>query len=88
MGRIREEPGFPQRQTGQRSGVRLLFTHSSPLPFELLIGHFSRTVAEAWITLQVAYRNDMEIRVDYKTAQLEGESCLEQPFLYSESGVP
>jgi len=38
------------------------------------MGHFSRTVAEAWVTLQVAYRNDIEIKVDYKTAQLEGES--------------
>ncbi len=39
------------------------------------MGHFSRTVAEAWVTLQVAHRNDVEIRIDYKTAQLEGESC-------------
>jgi len=32
-----------------------------------------RTVAEAWITLQVAYRNDTEIRIDYKSAQLEAK---------------
>jgi len=38
------------------------------------MGYFSRTVAEAWVTLQVAYRNDIGIRIDYKTAQLEGES--------------
>jgi hypothetical protein len=30
-------------------------------------------VAEAWIVLQVAYRNQLGIKVDYKEAQREGE---------------
>lgn len=36
-------------------------------------GCFSRTVLEAWIILQVAYRYKLGINVDYKEAQLEGE---------------
>jgi hypothetical protein len=30
-------------------------------------------VAEAWIVLQVAYRYNLGIKVNYKAAQLEGE---------------
>jgi hypothetical protein len=33
-------------------------------------------VAGAWITLQLAYRDDVEIRVDHKTAQLEGAPII------------
>ena len=35
--------------------------------------NFSRTVAEAWVVLQVEYRNKLGIHVDYKAAQREGE---------------
>ena len=38
------------------------------------IDDFSRTVAEAWIVLQVAYRHNLGVNVDCKTAQREGES--------------
>jgi hypothetical protein len=44
------------------------------LSFESLTGgHFSRTIAEAWIVLQVANRHNLGVNVDYKTAQREGE---------------
>ena len=35
--------------------------------------YFSRTVAEAWVVLQVEYRYKLGIHVDYKAAQREGE---------------
>ena len=35
--------------------------------------YFSRIVAEAWVVLQVAYRYELGINVDYKAAQREGE---------------
>jgi len=34
---------------------------------------FSRTVAEAWVVLQVEYRCKLGIHVDYKAAQCEGK---------------
>jgi hypothetical protein len=35
--------------------------------------YFSRTVAEAWVVLQVEYRHKLGIHVDYKAAQREGK---------------
>jgi hypothetical protein len=35
--------------------------------------YFSKTVAEAWVVLQVEYRYQLGINVDYKAAQREGE---------------
>jgi hypothetical protein len=35
--------------------------------------YYSRTVAEAWVVLQVEYRQKLGIHVDYKAAQHEGE---------------
>lgn len=41
--------------------------------FHVLHKIFSRTVAEAWVVLQVEYRHKLGIHVDYKAAQREGE---------------
>ncbi len=34
--------------------------------------HFSQTVAEAWVVLQVEYRYETGIHVDYKAAKASG----------------
>jgi hypothetical protein len=38
-----------------------------------LIEISSRTVAGAWITLQIEHRSDLGVNIDYKAAQAEGE---------------
>jgi hypothetical protein len=74
VGGVREEQGEPQRQASQGFGVRFRFaTGFSLLEFLTRDDDFSRTVAEAWIVLQVAYRYNLGVNVDYKTAQREGE---------------
>jgi hypothetical protein len=37
-------------------------------------------VAEAWVVLQVEYRHQLGINVDYKAAQREGEWRIIQSF--------
>lgn len=49
--------------------------------------NFSRTIAEAWIVLQVAYRHNLGVNVDYKAAQREGEQSATYDIPYSERVV-
>ena len=37
---------------------------------------YSRTVAGAWITLQLELRADLGVSIDYKAAQIEGEEQI------------
>ena len=70
VGGIWEKAGYPQRQTGKESGVRIALI--TPVSI-LLTLEFSQTVVEGWTTLQVANRHHLVISVDLKAAQNEGE---------------